>query len=493
MNHEPSKAMVISSLFWKLLERGGTQCIQLLLMIILARLLEPEDFGLLVLVVTLIAIANILTQSGFTTALIQKKKTDEADYSSVFFVNLLVATILYILLFFAAPIIATFFEQPQLIAVLRILALTLFLTALNTIQLAIISKTLQFKKLFYCSLFGMVISGFIGIVLAYTHFGVWALVTQQLLNQFLMTIMLFMTLKWRPQLLFSKNRIAGLFSFSWKLLVSSLIDTLDNNIRTIIIGKMFSPAILGFYNRGEQFPSLIISNISGSIQSVLLPTLAAQQDNRARVKEMIRKTIVMSTFIIFPMMVGLAVIAEPLVLVLFTEKWLEAVPFLQIFCAAYALWPLHIAHLQVLNALGRSDIYLKLEIMKVTLSFIILVISIPYGVQMMAVGVVVSGILSALINAYPSRTLIQYRAEEQLRDLLPQFLLALLMGGIIYPISWIGLPDTLTISSQVLLGIIIYLSFAKLFRLACLNYLLATVKEMIESKKSKPYPINEEV
>lgn len=483
MGNEIGKTKIITSLLWKFIERLGTQGIQFIVMIILARFLLPEDFGLIVVVTIFISIATVITQSGFNTALIQAKKIDELDLSSVFHLNLFIATILYTILFFISPFIASFFDQPQLTLILRILSISLFFGAFNSIQHTIIARSMQFKKLFVSSLSGVIISGIIGITMAYSNLGIWSLVIQQLLFHIIVTLTLWYTVKWRPQLLFSMERIRRLFSFGWKLLLSSLIDTVYSNIKNLIIGKLFSPSILGFYNRGEQFPSVIVNNINGSILSVIFPALSSQQDNVKRVKEMMRRAIVTSSFVVFPMMVGLAVIAEPLVKVLLTEKWLPAVPFLQIFCAIYALWPIHTANLQAINALGRSDIYLKLEIVKKILGILILIVTIPYGVYAIAIGSIVSGIICSFLNAYPNITLLNYSVKEQFSDLCPSLLISVIMGGVIYTIHWLGLPDITTIFAQVFLGVILYIGLAKLFRLEILNYLVLTMKEVFWRNK----------
>ncbi|MGM0838323.1 MAG: lipopolysaccharide biosynthesis protein [Bacillota bacterium] len=485
MNSELTKAKVISSLIWKLLERGGTQGIQFIVTIVLARLLLPEEFGLIVLVTIFITIAGVFIQSGFNTALIQKKNSDEVDFSSVFFLSLLVASLLYIGLFFMAPVIATFFEEPQLKTVLRYQSLTLFFGAFNSIQIAVISKNLEFKKLFISSLGAMIISATAGIMMAYAGFGVWSLVVQHLSNQLLVTIILWFTVKWRPKLLFSFARIKNLFAFGWKVLVSSLLDTLYKNLTSLFIGKMYSSATLGFYNRGEQFPKLIVSNIDGSIQSVMFPTLASHQDNKKRVKDIVRRSIVTSSFIVFPVMVGLAAVAEPLIRILLTEKWMPAVPFLQIFCASYALWPIHTANLQAINALGRSDVYLKLEIFKKILGLVVIGISIPFGAYAMAFGVFVVSILSTFINAYPNLKLIDYRYQEQWKDIFPSLLLSVIMGIVVYSVQLIEMTETLTLIVQIIVGIVIYIGLAKALRLECYTYLITTGKEMLKNKKSK--------
>jgi teichuronic acid exporter len=483
MNNEVNKSIVLSSLFWKLMERGGAQGIQFIVQILLARILDPKDYGLIALIAIFITIANVFVQSGFNTALIQKKHIDEVDLSSVFYLNLLVATLLYVLLFFTAPFIGAFYDITQLIPILRVLSITLFFGAFNSTQNAVIAREMQFKKLFYSSLGAIIVSGITGIYLAYGGLGVWALVAQQLVNQLLITLILWFTVKWRPRLLFSLIRIKGLFSYGWKLLISSLIDTLYMNIRSLIIGKIYNPEMLGFYNRGDQFPSIIVTNIDGSIQSVMLPTLASQQDNRQRVKDIVRRSIVTSSFIVFPMMIGLAVIAEPLVKILLTEKWLPCIPFLQICCASYALWPIHTANLQAINALGRSDIFLKLEIIKKIIGLVILTMTIFYSVYAIAIGMLVSGIISTIINAYPNLKLLNYSYNEQMKDIIPSLLLSLVMGTVVYSFKWLGITPSMTLIIQVCAGGVLYLGMARIFKLECYLYIITTFKDSFKSRK----------
>lgn len=479
------KSQVITSLLWKLMERGGTQGIQFIVQIVLARLLLPEEYGTIALLTIFMAIANVFVQSGLNTALVQKKNVDEIDFSSVFFMSLCIAGILYVTLFFAAPFIAGFYVEPKLISVLRVLSFTLFFGAFNSIQNAVISRNMQFKKLFYSSLGATVVSGTIGILMAYTGFGIWALVIQQLTNQLLITIILWFTVKWRPKLLFSFNRVKILFSYGWKLLISVLIDTLYMNLSSLLIGIIYSPAMLGFYNRGQQFPALLVTNINGSIQSVMLPALSSQQDNRQRVKSMVRRSIVTSSFIMFPMMIGLAVIAKPLVLILLTDKWLPAVPFLQIFCLSYALWPIHTANLQAINALGRSDIFLKLEIIKKLLGLTILGVSVFYGVYSIALGMFITGVISTFINAYPNKKLLNYSYKEQWKDVMPSLILSLTMGVIIYSIQLIRFDSLMTLIIQVFVGAGFYLLMAKGLKFECFYYLVETMKEIITKRKDK--------
>lgn len=473
MNNLNSK--IFSSLIWKFLERGGTQGIQFMIQIFLARLLSPDDYGVIALITVFIALANVFVQSGFNTALIQKQNADEKDFSSVFYVSLFVAGILYILLFLLAPLIASFYEIKELINIIRILSITLFFGAFNSIQNAIVSRRMDFKKLFYSSLGAVIISGIIGIIFAHKGFGVWALVFQQLINQISICIILFFTVKWYPKLLFSFERLKLLFSFGGKLLCSALLDTGYREITNLIVGKVYSPAILGYYNRGYQFPSLIVNNFNGSIQSVLFPALSSVQDNKIRVKELTRRAIVTSSYIIFPLMIGLGVVAEPMIKLLLTEKWLPCVSFLRIFCLSFALWPIHTSNLQAINAMGRSDIFLRLEILKKVLGILIICFTVRYSPLIMAFGILISGILGSFINASPNKKLLNYSYLEQIKDILPSFLLSIIMGIFIYPIVFLRFSDIITIFLQVMFGAVVYIVLSYLLKLECFMYLLSII------------------
>lgn len=482
MNIHNTKSEILSSFFWKLLERGGTQGIQFIVQIVLARLLTPEQFGTIAIVMVFINLAQVFVQSGFNTALIQKKDADEEDFSSIFYLSMVIAGILYIVIFLAAPTVSVFYRDPMLVPILRVLSLILFTGALNSIQNAYIARNLMFKKLFKSSVGAIVISGSLGTIAAYLGLGVWALVIQQLTNQVAISIIMWITVKWRPKLLFSFQKLNELFSFGWKLLASSLLNVLYLEIRTLFIGRLYSSLALGFYNRGEQFPKMIVGNIDGSIQSVLLPTLSTQQDNKKRAKEMMRRAIVTSSFLIFPMMIGMAVVAEPLVVIVLTEKWLPAVPFLQIFSISYALIPIHTANLQAINAMGRSDIFLKLEMIKKAIGLVILGISIPFGVYAIAIGQVISGIIATFVNAYPNKQLLKYSYKEQLMDIMPSFFIALIMGGVVYTFNYLSISEWQILLLQIFAGVGIYISLARIFKIESFGYLIATIKQLYKNK-----------
>lgn len=477
LQSDTSKERVISSLLWKFLERTGTQGVQFVIQIVLARILCPEDYGVLAILMAFIALANVFVQTGFNTSLIQRKDVDEVDFSSVFWLSLFISFLLYVVLFLTAPLIALFYKNESLILVLRVLALTLFFGTLNSVQNAMVSKTMQFKKFFFSSMGGVIGSGVIGIVLAYNDFGVWALVAQQLFNNFLISIILWITVKWRPFFVFNIKKVKGLFSFGWKLLCSALLDTGYRQVYNLLVGRVFTSSDLGFFSRGEQFPQVIATNLDGSIQSVLLPTLSSHNDSAIDVKRITRRSISTSSYILLPFMFGLAAIAKNLVLVLLTEKWLSCVPFLQLSCLAFALYPIHTANLTAINAMGRSDVFLKLEILKKIIGIATLIVTVPFGLIIMAAGRVVSGIICTFINAHPNRKILNYSYFEQIKDILSSAFFAVIMAGIVYFIGFIPLKTIFVLFIQIAAGITIYILFSKIFRLKAFTYLFETLKE----------------
>ena len=488
MRESASRAAILSGLFWKMMERGGSQGVQFIVQIILARLLLPEDYGTLAIVTVFTLVANVFVQSGFHSAIIQRQDTDDVDYSSVFIFSLTVAGVLYVGLFAAAPWISNFFNDPLLVPVLRVITLTLFLGALRSVQSAIIARRMEFKKFFYGTVGATVVSGAAGIVAAYAGWGVWALVLQQLVSGVMLSIILWFLIDWRPRLLFSWPRLQMLLAFGWKLLASSLLNTLYMELRTLFIGKLYTPETLGYFNRGRQFPQLLVGNIDGSIQAVMFPALSSYQHDPERMRSLMRRAIVTSSFLVFPLMAGLAVTAQPLVLVLLTDRWLPAVPFLQIFCASYALQPIHTANLQAINALGRSEIFLKLEVVKKILGIGILLISLPYGVYAIAWGGLVSAMLSSVINAFPNRKLLAYRFEDQIRDIFPSLALALIMGGVVWILSFLPWPPLYTLMLQIVTGAAVYIGLAALLRLECFYYVL----QLVKTRGRDPQPLPKE-
>ena len=475
------KKKVFSGLFWKFGERITAQIVSLLVSIVLARLLSPDDYGAVALVMVFITIANVFVTNGFGNALIQKKDADNLDFSSVLYINIGISCLIYLLLFIAAPFIAKFYNLPILVPTLRVLGIRIIVAAINSVQHAYVSRNLLFKRFFWSTLFGTIVSGVVGIVLAYKGFGIWALVAQYLTNTCTDTIVLWFTVKWRPVLRCSWYRAKSLLSFGWKLLVSGLIDTGYNQLRNLLIGKFYTSSDLAFYNQGDKYPQLLVINVNTSIGSVIFPAMSKYQDNHVKVKNMTRTAIQVSSFIMWPLMLGLAVVAEPLIRIILTEKWLPCVPYLQIFCFSYGLWPIHTANLQAINAMGRSDWFLKLEIIKKVVGIFALILSLQFSPIIVALSLIITGIISTFINSYPNRKLLKYSYKEQLGDLFPAFLSALFMAVIIYPIKYVGLNDIFTIVLQIIIGGSVYIIIAIISKQKGYMY----IKNTIYSRRSK--------
>ncbi len=470
---------VTTNLFWRFMERCGAQGVTFVVSIILARLLEPEVYGTIALVTVFITILQVFVDSGFGNAIIQKKDADDTDFSTVFYFNMAFSGLLYLLMFFSAPFIAKFYENEALIPIIRVLALNVLISGVKNVQQSYVSKKLIFKKFFIVTISASIISAIIGIGMAYAGFGVWALVAQTLSSSVVSTIILWFTVKWRPKLLFSFSRLKGLFSFGWKLLASSLLDTVYNNLRSLIIGKMYTANDLAFYNKGKTFPNLIVTNINASIDSVLLPTMSAIQDSRDAVKAMTRRAIKTSTYIMMPMMMGLAVCAEPIVELLLTEKWLFCVPYLRIFCFTYSFYPIHTANLNAIKAMGRSDLFLKLEIIKKAVGLVFLLSSIWFGVMAMAYTLLITSVISQIINSWPNKKLLSYSYLEQLKDILPQIVLTIIMGVFVFSLQFLNLLPIITLVIQIALGVVIYVAGSIIFKLESFNYILGILNKIL--------------
>ena len=475
-NNQLLKKKVISGLAWKFGERIIAQLTSFIVSVILARLLLPSDYGAVALVMVFISIANVFVSAGFGNALVQKKDVDNLDFSSVFYINIAVSLILYIALFLAAPFIAGFYNMPVLSQVIRVLGIVVIIAAIKSVQQAYVSREMIFQRFFWSTLFGTLISGIVGVYMAYKGFGVWALVAQYLTNSFIDTAILWFTIRWRPVLKCSWKRARGLVSFGWKILLSALLETGYNELRSLLIGKIYSAGDLAFYNQGDKYPKLIVANINDSISSVLFPAISKVQENTEKVKTLTRRAIQVSSYVMWPMMVGLGVIAEPLVRIVLTEKWLPCVPYIRIFCFVYGLWPIHDSNLQALKAMGRSDLYLGLEIIKKIAGIIALLASVKYGPLAIAWSLVITSIASAFINSAPNRRLLNYSYKEQFMDLMPPFFLSVVMAVVIYPVSLTRLPDLLLIIIQIISGIIVYLVSSVITRQKSFKYLSDIIK-----------------
>ena len=479
-----NRTRVVSNFLWRFFERIGAQMITVIVNIILARRLGPGPAGKIAIVLAITNLLKVFAESGMGTALIQKKDPDDLDFSSVFFFNLGFSTILYLGLFAFAPRIAAHYGDPSLVPIIRVLGLTLVVSGLYNVQQAYVSKTLQFKRFFFATLGGTLFSGALSVAMVYLGCGIWSLVALQLSNFAVNTLILWFTVNWRPKRMFSWQRLGGLLSYGWKLLVSSFLDTAYNQLYPLIIGGRYTAEELGQYDKGRSWPDQITTSINQSLDSVLLPVLSEKQDQKTQVREMTRRAIKTSSYIMMPVMAGLAACAEPLIRLLLKEQWLPSVPYMQIFCVIYAFYPLHTANLNAIKAVGRSDIFLKLELIKTALGLAVLFVTVRYGIMAMALGMLFWDICSQLVNAWPNRKLLDYPYLTQLKDMAPSILLSAVMAAAVLAVLRLGLSDGLTLLIQIPLGVAIYVTGSVLLKLESFEYLLATAKNMILKRKA---------
>ena len=463
-------------------ERAGNQVISLVIQIMLARLLSPQDFGMLAIMVVFIALGNTIVQSGLNTALVQAPSVDESDYSTVFWMSFVVSILLFGILFFIAPSIAEFYSMEAIVWPLRILALILIINAYNSIQVAKITRNLEFRKIFRATVISAVISGGLGVVAAIANAGIWALVIQQLTYQILSCIVLATQVNWRPKLVFEIKRAQNLFSFGWKLLVSGLLDTGYQSLSDLIIGKQFSSFELGLVSQGKKYPQALGRLLDGAIQPVMMSAVSSVQCELTYVKRLVRRALKTSTYFIIPSMAFFALAADPLVRLLLGDQWLPCVPFLQMYCFIYALLPIHTSNLQALNGVGRSDLFLKLEIIKksygvAVLLFTAFVVRDAYAIVF---GYMLTGVISTFVNAWPNRSIIHYSIREQMGDIVPSFVLTAVSIAIAWPVSLLSLPLAATVAFQMALMAAVYLGLSKAFHIEALDYILQVCKEFVK-------------
>lgn len=479
------KTATINSLFWKLFERGGNALIQIVIQIVLARLLMPEQFGALAIMLVFVNIGNVLVQSGLNTALVQVPDLDDDDSSTVFWLSFGVSLILYVIVFIAAPGIAAFYQMDFMVWPLRTLALLLIINSYNSVQIALVQRALEFRKIFIATILSVVCSGFFGVAAALVGMGLWALVVQQVTYQTVNCLVLAKQVEWHPSFVFKKDRAQILFSFGWKLLVAALLDQGYQSLSDLIVGKQFTAISLGFVSQGKKYPQALGNMLDGAIQPVMLSVVSRVQEDLSYVKRLMRRALKTSTFLIFPAMTLFGVAAEPVVHLLLGEQWLPCVPFLQMYCFVYALLPIHSTNLQALNGTGRSDLFLKLEIIKKAygICFILIGAFVFKNVYVLIGSYMVTGIIGTFVNAHPTKRVIGYSYLEQLRDIGPAVVLSLVAGVISYQILLIGFDSLLTILLQVVSMCAVYILLAKLFHMEELEYLSTTLKDIVGGRK----------
>lgn len=474
---------VVKNLVWRLGERFGAKMVQFAVYIALAKILDPEIMGDVALIAVFIEVLQLFIESGLGNALIQKKDADDLDFSTVFYFNTVVCGLLFLLMILCAPLIAAFYEKPHLTPVIRFMSLVLIVSGMKNVQQAYVSRNMLFKRFFLATLCGTAIAAVVGIALAFRGAGLWALAAQNVVNISIDTAILWITVKWRPKKCFSFQRLKQLYSYGWKLFASSMLEVIYLKLRNLIIGKRYSSASLAYYSNAEYFPQFVTSILNSSIDSVLLPSMSKEQDSRENVKNMTRRAIKIGTFLMMPFMAGIIVCAEPVVRIVLAEKWFPCVPYLRILCISYAFMPIHTANLNAIKAIGKSDIYLKLEVIKKVVDFISIISTMFISVKAMVYGMLVSSVISQVINAWPNKKLLNYSYFEQVLDMVPQIIASVIMGVIVYFVNFIDISDILRLVIQVPLGAVVYIICSKLMHIDSYEYLMDTLKMLLKRKK----------
>lgn len=428
------KNQAIRGVMWNAMERFSSQGLQFVLTIVIARLLSPSDYGLIAMLGIFMAIAQTIVDSGFGNALIQKKNRTKADYNTMFYFNIILAVIIYLLLFLSAPLISDFYNQPELVMVTRVFGLGLITSSLGTIQMTHLMINLDFKKLAIATLFSVIVGGTIGVWMAYNGYGVWTLVVQNLTGNLTWTIILWCTAKWRPSWEFSMASFRSLFSFGSRLLFSNLLHTFYTNMYSLVVGKCFNAATLGFFNRAFTLGQFPVQNFGNVVQKVLYPIQCNYQDDNDKFNQLFIAYLRISAFLLFPLMVGLAVLSTPIITLLLTEKWLSAAPLLQVLSLAFMWFPIMQANVSVLDARGRSDYHMQSEIIKKILAILILFSAIPFGIKAVCWSMLMYSVVDMIVVVSYSRRLTGIGYKAQIRVLAPSLLVSICVGGIVYVI-----------------------------------------------------------
>ena len=473
-----NKSTVLSSLAYKFAERFSVKAIGLVISILLARLLSPEHFGQLAILNIFVDLSLTIINGGLNTALVQSKEADEQDYATVFYICMAVTALMVVLLYFAAPLIGRFYKDETIILPLRVYSLTLFISAFNSILMARVQREMRFRQQLTCSLIATVISGCVGALLAFLGAGIWALVVYFGLNNLVNALALAVALRWFPHGRFSVDSAKRLYSYGLRMLASSLVNTLYNDIRPLIIGKRFSTAELGYYDRGHQFSSIIALNIDDAVQSVMFPVMSRLQDQRDALRSATRRAMSLNAFLIFPAMLGMAAVAEPMVRLLLTDKWLPSVIFVQILCFAEAQIPLTTTNLVVLKSLGRSDLYMRQEVVRRVLMLAVLLISVFAfnSTVAIALGFLFSAWLDAFVTSLPLKKLLGFGFSDELRELWRIAVSSLVMFAAVFALNALPLPLIVRLALQIIAGGIIYLGLCYLLKEPSLLYVLTLLK-----------------
>lgn len=471
------KNKTVTGFFWQLSQKVLCQVVSFGISVVLARLLLPSDYGVIAICSMFLVLTGIFIGGGLGTALVQKKNADDIDFCTVFYSGLVLSIAVYLAVFFAAPYIAIFFKNEQITAVIRVLALSMPIGTLSGVQNAFVSKQMMFKKFFYSSLIGTIASGAVGLGMALTGFGVWALVGQNLVSTITNTLVLFYIIDWHPKLIFSYERFKQLFSFGWKMAVVNILTTFFYQLKGYVIGYKYSAAQLAYYNRGEGLPGILYNNINGTISDVLFPALSQLQDDKEALKRALSRAMRISSFFLIPALFGLAAISDKLVIIIFSEKWAPSIPFMQVICMISCSDILGMANYQAIKAVGRADTLLKMEFLKRPAMFAILIATMFISPLAIAVGQLVYSILAFVVNAYPNRKYIGYPIWQQMKDVGKNFLISLVMAIVVYLLGTLGLNMYVSVVLQVVTGALLYYVMSRTLNKEDYGYVMNFVKE----------------
>lgn len=474
------KGSIIKGVAWSSLDRFLSQGIQFIFGVLIARLLTPDDYGVIAILNVFVAIFQTFVDSGLARALVRKESCSEEDFSTVFFYNIIVSVIAYSILWIVAPVISDFYNNESLTLLIRIISITLVVSSLSGVHDAKLSINLDFKRKALISIITVLINGTIVLLLAYSGYGVWALVIQSILNGLLRTVLLWIFVNWKPRLVFSTTSFCDLFSFGSKILGSSLVDTIYNNIYTLVIGRCFSPRMLGLYSKANTLSQFVACNITNVFTSVSYPAFSKIQHDEQLLSEANKKYIRLSSFVIFPLMIGLIILAEPLITVLLKDKWLNVVPFMQILCVEWILYPIHAINLNLLWVKGHSDYYLKLEFIRKFMSIIVLLVTVRYGVEAMCYGRVFTSIIGLIINTYYSKKLINYSLFAQIKDVIPILLHSVIMGFVVFLSTRQIEISLVKLLVGVLVGSSYYLIIAQMLSMREFLWLKTTIFQLLK-------------
>ena len=473
----------LSNFIWRLLERFGASGVTLIVSIILARLIDPEVYGLVAIVSVIISFVQVFVDGGLGTALVQKIDADDVDFSTVFFFNLVFSLVLYAILFLTAPLVARFYNCDDLCPVIRVLCLVVVISAVKSIQQSYVTKHLMFKRFFFSTIGGTVVAAVVGIWMAYRGYGVWALVFQNLVNQTIDTAILWITVRWRPKLLFSWDRLKKLFSYGIKIFGANLIASIYNDIRQLSIGKVYSTSDLAYYNQGYKYPFFVMNNVNSSVDSVLFPVMVKAQADGGNVKNVVKKSVIVESYVMFPLLIGLCACAPRLIPALIGEKWNPSIPYLQIFCLALLINSLHTPHFNSLKAIGRSDLIFKVEFFKKTIDLVIVIVTLFFGVFVVALGSIAEGIISYSSTAWVNGNTINYQFREQFVDIAPNLFITIIMGLAVFFENILPFGNLLTLVIQISTGAMLYLICSLICRPPATKYVKQLVQGILDKRK----------